>query len=138
MGNKGNRGNKGNHQSNHNSQPIIDYSEMYKITFDGFIGVGKTSLIKKYLEGKVFNESKESYAARRYFIYTFGFLFEGRNIGVQIFDCSTNGNFLGAAAYVCRRTDVFIFIYDISVNQVLLQLKKICHHIKINLRKKML
>ena len=117
-------GNKGNHQSNHNSQPIIDYSEMYKITFDGFIGMGKTSLIKKYLEGKVFNESKESYAARRYFIYTFGFLFEGRNIGVQIFDCSTNGNFLGAAAYVCRRTDVFIFIYDISDKSSFITIKK--------------
>ena len=120
----GNKGNKGNHQKNPNPQPIIDYSEMYKITFDGYIGVGKTSLMKKYLEGKVFNQSKESYCARPYFIYTFGFPLEGRNIGIQVFDCSTNGLYLGAAVYICRRTDVFIFVYDISDKSSFITIKK--------------
>ena len=124
MGNKGSKGKKGIHQENQNVQPIIEYSEMYKITFDGLGKVGKTSLMKKYLEGKEFNESQKKYAIRPYTIFTFGFPFEGRNIGVQVFDCSTSINFLGAAPYICRRTDVFIFVYDISDKSTFITIKK--------------
>ena len=49
MGNKPNEGNPAH------------YTEEYKITFDGFIKVGKTTLIKKYLEGKEYNESHDSF-----------------------------------------------------------------------------
>ena len=47
-------GNKGSHHHIPKSQ-LAAFSEMYKITFDGYIAVGKTSIIKKYLEGKLYN-----------------------------------------------------------------------------------
>jgi len=125
MGNKPNEGNPAH------------YTEEYKITFDGFIKVGKTTLIKKYLEGKEYNESHDSFCASYYTIFTFGFPKEGRNIGISIYDCSINENFLVAAAYVCRRTDVFIFIYDITKKSSFLLIKKKSQNIKKNSKKKM-
>ena len=95
------------------AQPIA-YSEMYKITFDGYNQVGKTSIMKKYLEGKYYQQQQQTYIVHNYFVYTFGFPMDGRNIGVQVFDCKNNGNFGSAAPFICRRTDVFIFVYDIS------------------------
>ena len=124
MGNKPNEGNPAH------------YTEEYKITFDGFIKVGKTTLIKKYLEGKEYNESHDSFCASYYTIFTFGFPKEGRNIGISIYDCSTKENFLGAAAFVCRRTDVFIFIYDITDKSSFLLIKKKSQNIKKNSKKK--
>ena len=116
-------GNKENHHHKPRTQPIA-YSEMYKITFDGYNSVGKTSIMRKYLEGKLYNQSQASYIVHPYFIYTFGFPIEGRNIGVQVFDCKTNGNFESAAPFICRRTDVFIFVYDISDKATFVSIKK--------------
>ena len=124
MGNKPNEGNPAH------------YTEEYRITFDGFIKVGKTTLIKKYLESKEYNESHDSFCASYYTIFTFGFPKEGRNIGISIYDCSTKENFLGAAAFVCRRTDVFIFIYDITDKSSFLLIKKKSQNIKKNSKKK--
>ena len=116
-------GNKGSHHShNYKAQPIV-YSEMYKITFDGYNQVGKTSIMKKYLEGKVYNQTQAVYIVQPYCIYTFGFPLEGRNIGVQVFDCKTNGNFGSAAPFISRRTDVFIFVYDISYKSTFVTVK---------------
>ena len=117
-------GNKGNHQHYAPRPQQMVYSEMYKITFDGYNGVGKTSIMRKYLEGKLYNQQQATYIVHPYFIYTFGFPMEGRNIGVQVFDCKTNGNFGSAAPFICRRTDVFIFVYDISDKSTFVTVKK--------------
>ena len=66
-----NKGSKGNHQKNQNAQPIIEYPEMYKITFDGLGKVGKTSLMKKYLEDKEFKESQKEYAKPSLYYFHF-------------------------------------------------------------------
>ena len=116
-------GNKGRHH--HHKSQLPAFSEMYKITIDGYMAVGKTSIIKKYLEGKLYNQSQAMYIGHSYFIYTFGFPMEGRNIGVQVFDCKNIGNYGSAAPFICRRTDVFIFVYDISDKSTFVSIKKI-------------
>ena len=115
-------GNKGSHH--HHKSQLPAFSEMYKITIDGYMAVGKTSIIKKYLEGKLYNQSQAMYIVHSYFIYTFGFPMEGRNIGVQVFDCKNIGNYGSAAPFICRRTDVFIFVYDISDKSTFVSIKK--------------
>ena len=102
---------------------IINYSEKYKVMFDGFTRVGKTTLINKYLEGKEVITNEKSYCLRRYNISQFGFLFEGKNIGINLYDCSEYIN-LEIAQFISRRIDVFIFIYDISDKSTLIYLKK--------------
>ena len=110
-------GNKENHKN-------ITYSDMYKIIFDGYKQVGKSSIVKKYLEGKEFKKSEARYIIHPYIIYTFGFLLEERNIGVQVFDCKNSGDYGSAALFICRRTDVFIFVYDISDKSTFVSIKK--------------
>ena len=102
---------------------IINYSEKYKVMFDGFTRVGKTTLINKYLEEKEVITNEKSYCLRRYNISQFGFLFEGKNIGINLYDCSEYIN-LEIAQFISRRIDVFIFIYDITDKSTLIYLKK--------------
>jgi len=117
-------GNKENHKNKHKEDEPITYSEMYKITFDGYNQVGKSSIMKKYLEGKEFKQSEARYILHPYIIYTFGFPLEERNIGVQVFDCKSSGDYGSAAPFICRRTDVFIFVYDISDKSTFVSIKK--------------
>jgi len=117
-------GNKENHQNNHKGTKPITYSETYKIIFDGNKKVGKTSIIKKYLEGKVFNQTYSTYQYQ-FFKYTFGFPLEGKNIGVEIFNCIISEDYRCSGPYICRRTDVFIFVYDISDKSTFISIKKI-------------
>ena len=111
-------GNNQNHQKNHKKehQPIT-YSEMYKITINGFKKTGKTSIINKYLEGKEFNKPSNS-------ITIFGFLFEGRNIGVQICENSITDMGASSGLFESRRTDIFLFIYDISDKATFISIKR--------------
>ena len=51
------------------------------------------------------------------------FLFEGKNIGINLYDCSEYIN-LEIAQFISRRIDVFIFIYDITDKSTLIYLKK--------------
>ena len=118
-------GNKENQKNKHKEAEPIIYSEMYKITFDGYNQVGKSSIMKKYLEGKEFKQSEARYILHPYIIYTFGFPLEERNIGVQVFDCKSSGDYGSAAPFICRRTDVFIFVYDISDKSTFVSIKKI-------------
>ena len=104
---------------------VIDtnYSEIYQVMFDGLQKVGKTSIIKKYLEGKVFKTTQKEYCLRFYQLYEFGFLFERKNIGINLYDCSEKLN-ITVSNFIARRIDVFIFIYDISDKSTLIFLKK--------------
>ena len=123
----------GNNQNNHKEhQPFIN-SEMYKISIVGYKDVGKTSIINKYLEGKDFNKTS-------YSITTFGFPLEGRNIGVEVCECLVYDDsiFSFKVHPESRRTDIFIFVYDISEKSTFISIKKIYHYIKIDLRKRML
>ena len=122
----------GNNQNNHKEhQPFIN-SEMYKISIVGYKEVGKSSIIKKYLEGKEFN--KPSYSKT-----IFGFPLEGRNIGVEVCECLVYDDCIFSLKIHPESKKIFLFLYMISlINQLLLQLKKICQYIRINLRKKML
>ena len=108
----------GNDQNNHKEhQPFIN-SEMYKISIVGYKDVGKTSIINKYLEGKDFNKTS-------YSITTFGFPLEGRNIGVEICECSVfdDSMFRFKVNTESRRTDIFIFVYDISDKSTFVSIK---------------
>lgn len=119
------------------TQPIA-YSEMYKITFDGYNSVGKTSIIRKYLEGKLFNQSQASYIVHSYFIYSFGFPIEEEILAFKYLIAKLMV-ILEVLHLLYVEELMFLFLYMISlINQLLLQLKKICQYIKINLRKKML
>ena len=111
-------GNNQNHQKNHKKgHQHITYSEMYKIIIIGYWKVGKTSIINKYLEGKEFNKPSNS-------INIFGFLFEGRNIGVQICEYSITDLGAGSGLFESRRTDIFIFVYDISDKATFVSIKR--------------
>ena len=125
MGNQENSSkSSSNNVSNKRNQPtVVNYSEVYKVMFDGFTKVGKTTLINKYLEGKEANTKENFYCLRRYNISEFGFLFEGKNIGINLYDCSEYIN-LEIAQFISRRIDVFIFIYDITDKSTLVYLKK--------------
>jgi len=117
-------GNKGSQQNNQKEAQPITYSETYKILFDGNYKVGKRAIIKKYLEGKVFTQTP-SLSLRQFVKYTFGFPLEGRNIGVEIFKCYIHDDYECTGPYICRRTDVFIFVYDISDKSTFVSIKKI-------------
>ena len=110
----------GNDQNNHKEhQPFIN-SEMYKISIVGYKDVGKTSIINKYLEGKDFNKTS-------YSITTFGFPLEGRNIGVEVCECliyDDNSFITNRVHYESKRTDIFIFVYDISDKSTFVLIKK--------------
>ena len=125
MGNQENSSkSSSNNVSNKRNQPtVVNYSEVYKVMFDGFTKVGKTTLINKYLEGKEAITKENFYCLRRYNISEFGFLFEGKNIGINLYDCSEYIN-LEIAQFISRRIDVFIFIYDITDKSTLIYLKK--------------
>ena len=92
---------------------------MYKISIVGYNKVGKSSIIKKYLEGKEFN--KPSYSKT-----IFGFPLEGRNIGVEVCECLVydDSMFSFKVHPESRRTDIFIFIYDISDKSTFISIKK--------------
>ena len=55
-----------------------NYSETYQIMFDGLQKVGKTSIIKKHLEGKVFKTTPKDYFLRFYYLYEFGIYLKGK------------------------------------------------------------
>ena len=110
-------GNKENHQNNHKKHQPITYSEMYKIVIIGYIKTGKTTIIKKSLEGKEFNKTSSS-------IGIFGFPLEGRNIGVQICEYYINEIGIDSGILWVKKTDVFIFIYDISDKSTFVEIKK--------------
>ena len=105
---------------------VIDtnYSEIYQIMFDGLQKVGKTSIIKKYLEEKIFKTKQKEYCGRFYQLYEFGFLFERKNIGINLYDFSEKLN-ITVSKFIARRIDVFIFIYDISDKSTFIFLKNI-------------
>jgi len=50
---------------------------------------------------------------------------EGKNIGVEIFNCIISEDYKCSGPYICRRSDVFIFIYDISDKSTFVSIKKI-------------
>ena len=117
-------GNKAESTHNTKMNKTTNYSEIYKIMFDGYNQVGKSSIIKRYLEGKEYDLKNSTYIVHRYDIYNLGFTIEGKNIGVQLFDCKSNGNFGSAAPLISRRIDVFIFVYDITDKSTLISIKR--------------
>ena len=116
-------GNKGSHHShNYKAQPIV-YSEMYKITFDGYNQVGKTSIMKKYLEGKVYNQTQAVYIVQPYCILVFLWKEE-----ILVFKYLTAKRMviLEVLHLLYLEELMYLFLYMISlINQLLLQLKKI-------------
>jgi len=111
-------GNNQNHQKNHKKgHQSITYAEMYKITIIGCKKSGKTSIINKYLEGKEFTKPSNS-------ITIFDFPFEGRNIGVQICEYLITDLGAGSGLFGSRRTDIFIFVYDISDKATFVSIKR--------------
>ena len=105
------------------SQSIV-ISKSFKILVEGYSGVGKTSILQKYLGGKSYKRKQYMYIAYPYFLYTFSFPFEDKNIGIELFDCINKREFGSAAPFICRRTDIFIFVYDISDNATFITIKK--------------
>ena len=109
----------GNNQNNHKEHNPIIYSEKYKIIILGNRKVGKSSIINKYLEDKEFN--KPCYSKT-----IFGFPLEGRNIGVEVCECliyDDNSFITNRVHYESKRTDIFIFVYDISDKSTFVSIK---------------
>lgn len=105
------------------SQNIV-ISKSFKIIIEGYSGVGKTSILQKYLGGKIYKRKQYMYIAYPYLLYTFSFPFEDKNIGIELFDCINKREFGSAAPFICRRTDIFIFVYDICDNATFVTIKK--------------
>lgn len=89
------------------------FDKMIKIIIDGDIKVGKSSIIKKCLEGKKYNvKSMGKYNS--YKCYSIFQEIEGKNIKIFFVDYHTRSDHVSLVSSQVDMTDVFLFVYDIS------------------------
>ena len=130
MGNQGNiqhnnnKNNNNNYKNKNNQSKIVACDEEYKIAFDGYIRTGKTSIIRKYIEGKNHEFSNKGIHLREYGLYELVVSIEGKSVRIKIFDCPVKETFGSAIEFIGRRIDIFIFVYDIADKATFVTVKK--------------
>ena len=96
-----------------NDNDSQQFDAFVKIVLDGDKGVGKSSLIKKCLEGTNYNIQKPG----RHSSYKNYSLFQnirGKTIKIYFLDCHTYPERGNIVPSLSEMTDIFVFVYDIS------------------------
>ena len=102
--------------------PKITEGELYKIEIEGGEKVGKSTLIKKFLEGKLYEIKEiEILFHQKLPIYATVFGFEGKMIGLEL---SENKK------YFVSKIHVYVFMYDVTDKSTFVGLKKDVEHTK--------